>query len=34
MALTSAPLFVASMIAGVVSGNLLETYCPADGDGD
>jgi MFS family permease len=31
MALTSAPLFVASMISGVVSGNLLETYCPEDG---
>jgi hypothetical protein len=31
MALTSAPLFFASMIAGVLSGSLLENYCPEDG---
>jgi POT family proton-dependent oligopeptide transporter len=31
MALTSAPMFFASMIAGGLSGNLLEIYCPEDG---
>ena len=31
MALTSAPLFFASMIAGVMSGSLLEGFCPEDG---
>jgi POT family proton-dependent oligopeptide transporter len=31
MALTSAPLFFASMIAGGLSGSLLENYCPEDG---
>jgi POT family proton-dependent oligopeptide transporter len=31
MALTSAPMFFASMIAGGLSGNLLEIYCLEDG---
>ena len=32
MALTSAPLFFASMIAGTMSGALLEGFCPEDGN--
>lgn len=31
MALTSAPLFFASMIAGTMSGALLEGFCPENG---
>lgn len=31
MALTSAPLFFASMIAGTMSGALLEGFCPEEG---
>jgi hypothetical protein len=31
IALTSAPMFLASMIAGFLSGALLDGYCPEDG---
>ena len=34
MALTSAPLFFASMIAGTLSGTLLEGFCPENGETD